>query len=92
MLNDADSYQGGGEAGDTGRPGSETRRLAIRRDNNWPMNYASGHNGIVYPSARHAAGLCVAAFSPGLIQNFQQGETWVLKWAGSPTPTITKAA
>jgi len=29
---------------------------------------------------------------PGLIQNFQQGESWILKWAESPTPTITKAA
>ena len=52
----------------------------------------SGHNGIVYPSARHEAGVCLAAFWPGLIQNFQQGETWILKWAGSSTPTIAKAA
>ena len=51
-----------------------------------------GHNGIVYPSARHANGVCLAAFWPGLIQNFRQGESWILKWAGSPTPTITKAA
>jgi hypothetical protein len=36
--------------------------------------------------------VCLAAFWPGLIQNFQQGESWSLKWAGSPTPTITKAA
>jgi hypothetical protein len=52
----------------------------------------SGHNGIVYPSARHANGVSLAAFWPGLIQNFQQGESRILKWAGSPTPTITKAA
>jgi RES domain-containing protein len=51
----------------------------------------AGLNGIVYPSVRHAAGTCIAAFWPGLIQNFQQGETWILKWAGSPDPTITKA-
>jgi hypothetical protein len=37
-------------------------------------------------------GVCLAAFWPGLIQNFQQGESWILKWAGSPTPTITKVA
>jgi hypothetical protein len=27
----------------------------------------------------------------GLIQNFQQGATWILKWAGNPAPTITRA-
>jgi RES domain len=52
----------------------------------------SGHNGLVYPSVRHANGVCLAAFWPGLIQNFQQGESWILKWAGSPTPTIMRAA
>jgi hypothetical protein len=52
----------------------------------------AGHNGIVYPSVRHAGGVCLAAFWPGLIQNFQQGETWILKWAGEPTPVITRAA
>jgi hypothetical protein len=36
--------------------------------------------------------VCLAAFWPGLIQNFRQGESWILKWAGSPTPTITKVA
>jgi RES domain-containing protein len=50
-----------------------------------------GHNGIVYPSVRHHGGECLAVFWPGLIQNFQQGATWILKWAGDPTPTITRA-
>jgi hypothetical protein len=36
--------------------------------------------------------VCLAAFWPGLTQNFQQGESRILKWAGSLTPTITKAA
>jgi hypothetical protein len=40
----------------------------------------SDHNGLVYPSARHANGVCLAAFLPWLIQNFQQGESWILKW------------
>jgi RES domain-containing protein len=52
---------------------------------------AQGQNGIVYPSVRHQGGSCLAVFWPGLIQNFQQGATWILKWAGSPTPTITRA-
>jgi hypothetical protein len=50
-----------------------------------------GHNGVVYPSVRHRGGVCLAVFWPGLIQNFQQGASWILKWAGDPTPTITKA-
>jgi RES domain-containing protein len=50
----------------------------------------AGYNGIVYPSVRHRGGVCLAVFWPGLIQNFQHGATWVLKWAGDPTPTITR--
>ena len=52
---------------------------------------AGGENGIVYPSVRHhGSGEYLAVFWPGLIQNFQQGATWILKWAGDPTPAITK--
>ena len=47
---------------------------------------AAGANGIVYPSVRHTGGTCLVAFWPGLIQNFQFGETWTLRWAGDPTP------
>jgi RES domain-containing protein len=50
-----------------------------------------GRNGIVYPSVRHRGGECLAVFWPGLIRNFQQGATWILKWAGDPKPAITKA-
>jgi RES domain-containing protein len=50
-----------------------------------------GCNGIVYPSVRHRGGECLAVFWPGLIRNFQQGATWILTWAGNPTPTITRA-
>ncbi|WP_247548076.1 RES family NAD+ phosphorylase [Bradyrhizobium sp. 177] len=52
---------------------------------------AAGQNGIVYPSVRHEGGTCVAAFWPGLIQNFQIGETWMFKWTGDPVPTIERA-
>jgi hypothetical protein len=52
----------------------------------------AGQNGIVYPSVRHHGGTCVAAFWPGLIQNFQIGETWIFKWEGDPVPTITEAS
>jgi len=49
-----------------------------------------GCNGIVYPSVRRAGGTCLAVFWPGLIQNFRQGATWILKWSGAPEPTITR--
>lgn len=48
-------------------------------------------NGIVYPSVRDAGGTCLVAFWPGLVQNFQRGETWELIWQGEPTPEIKKA-
>lgn len=50
-----------------------------------------GHNGIVYPSVRFPGKTCLAVFWPGLIRNFYQGNTWILHWAGSPTPTIAMA-
>lgn len=53
----------------------------------------AGSNGIVYPSCRCPnRGDCLVAFWPGLVREFQRGETWVLTWAGSPTPTIGKAS
>ena len=51
-----------------------------------------GANGIVYPSVRYRGGTCLVAFWPGLVQNFQRGETWILRWAGDPVPEITKAS
>ena len=53
---------------------------------------ARGYNGILYPSVRHEGGKCLVAFWPALIQNFQQGETWILTWAGDATPTISRSA
>jgi RES domain-containing protein len=50
----------------------------------------AGQNGIVYPSVRRPGGTCIAAFWPGLLRNFQQGATWILKWEGRPDPTMTK--
>jgi RES domain-containing protein len=51
----------------------------------------NGANGIVYPSARRPNGTCLVAFWPGLVLNFQKGETWILKWTGDPVPTIQRA-
>jgi len=47
-----------------------------------------GGNGIIYPSARHSGGLCLAAFRPRLVQNVRQGNTWELIWRGNRSPEI----
>jgi hypothetical protein len=48
----------------------------------------SGENGLVYPSARKIGGICLVAFWPGLIRNFQIGAMWELRWAGAAEPSI----
>ncbi len=50
-----------------------------------------GGNGVLYPSARHAGGRCLAAFRPNLVQNVRQGQTWIFQWTGGPDPTISAA-
>ncbi len=49
-------------------------------------------NGVIYPSLRHAGGLCLAAFRPSVVQNVQQGGLWRLQWQGAPEPTIIAIA
>lgn len=51
---------------------------------------AAGHNGLIYPSARHVGGTCLVAFWPGLVRDFQMGAVWEMKWAGDPEPVVTK--
>ena len=50
----------------------------------------AGGNGIVYPSVRHSGGTCLVAFWPHLVNDYQQGATWRLTWAGNPVPSINK--
>jgi RES domain-containing protein len=45
--------------------------------------------GVIYPSARHPGGICLAAFNPNLVQNLRQGGIWRLEWRGGPSPVIT---
>lgn len=47
-------------------------------------------NGIIYPSVRHADGVCLVAFRPDLVLNLRQGGMWRLEWQGNPTPTIVQ--
>ena len=43
-----------------------------------------GHNGIIYPSVRHAGGICIAALWPNVVQSVAQGAMYRLKWSGEP--------
>lgn len=44
---------------------------------------AEGGNGVIYPSARRAGGICLAAFRPHLIQNIRHGDTVTFEWKGT---------
>lgn len=45
---------------------------------------AAGHNGILYPSVRHAGAPCVAALWPNVVQSVVPGAMYRLTWSGSP--------
>jgi RES domain-containing protein len=45
---------------------------------------AAGHNGILYPSVRHAGGLCIAALWPNVVQSVVPGGLYRLTWSGRP--------
>jgi len=45
---------------------------------------AAGYNGIIYPSARHAGGTCIAALWPNVVQSVVQGAMYRLSWSGGP--------
>lgn len=45
---------------------------------------SSGHNGIIYPSVRHAGGICIAALWPNVVQSVVQGAMYRLTWTGTP--------
>ncbi len=49
---------------------------------------AYGSLGIVYPSVRHAGGVCIAGFRPALVTHVRKGRTFRFRWAGSPRPAI----
>jgi hypothetical protein len=49
----------------------------------------AGSLGIVYPSVRHRKGTCLACFRPALVMNVRKGRTYVFRWEGQPTPSIS---
>ncbi len=48
----------------------------------------SGSLGVVYPSVRHAGGVCLVCFRPALITHVRKGRTFRFRWSGHPKPTI----
>lgn len=50
---------------------------------------ARGYNGLIYPSARHPDGTCIAALWPHAVQSVAQGACWRIQWSGSPVPVVT---
>lgn len=48
------------------------------------MARGAGHNGIIYPSVRHAGSTCIAALWPNVVQSVAQGAMYRLSWSGSP--------
>ena len=50
----------------------------------------SGSLGIVYPSIRHAGGVCLVCFRPALISNVRKGRTFRFRWTGGPKPSIAE--
>jgi RES domain-containing protein len=50
----------------------------------------AGHNGIVYPSVRHAGGTCLVALWPHVVQSVAQGAVIRATWNGTKTPAIEK--
>ncbi len=64
-------------------PKGQALAEAIRRE---------GGNGLLYPSARHQGGTCLAALRPSVIQNIRQGDSVVFRWQGKAEPEIVAAA
>lgn len=44
--------------------------------------FEAGETGVIYPSARHEGGVCVAVFVPQAVQNVVPGAVWRLTWTG----------
>ena len=51
---------------------------------------ASGSNGVVYRSVRHAAGECLACFRPRLVRRVRVAGHYEYRWEGSRTPRVRK--
>ncbi len=48
-----------------------------------------GSRGLIYPSVRYPAGICLVAFQPTVIQDVAPGAKWRLVWDGVPAWSAT---
>jgi hypothetical protein len=60
-----------------------------------PQRFASqlrtaGSNGIVYPSLRHAAGTCLAAFWPDVVAPPVRGDRFRYHWNGARVDLVER--
>jgi hypothetical protein len=60
-----------------GYPAGNALADAVRND---------GHNGIIYPSVRHARGTCLVALWPAAVQSVAQGRVLRAVWRGEREP------
>ncbi|MGI8744711.1 MAG: RES family NAD+ phosphorylase [Bryobacteraceae bacterium] len=51
---------------------------------------AAGSNGLLYRSARHPGGECVACFRPGLISDVRPDSHFEYRWEGKRQPSIRR--
>ncbi len=52
----------------------------------------AGSSGIVYPSVRHAGGVCLACFRPALVGNVRKSARYRFTWSGQAEPVIEREA
>jgi hypothetical protein len=51
----------------------------------------AGSRGLIYPSVRHAGGVCIVAFQQNVVQDVTPGAAWKITWNGTPDWTATTA-
>jgi hypothetical protein len=53
--------------------------------------FASGGNGLLYPSVRKSGGGCIAVFRPSVVQNVRQGDQITFEWSGGEVPKVVES-
>lgn len=51
-----------------------------------------GAVGVIYPSARHKRGTCIACFRPAVVSHVREGDMFTLTWNGSPQHAVEHGA
>ena len=49
----------------------------------------AGSLGVIYPSVRRLAGICIACFRPALVVNVRKGPTYRFAWKGRGEPEVS---